>query len=312
MGKAKAKAKASQAVGAIANVSALAAAKEEAPKAVDTVNTSSATIKVPENKIGWVVGPKGANIKLITEKTGIKTMNMEGDSVTVVGSADAVAQAKHAVEELLAKGWMSISYEDFSEEGVMVHPSYFPSLISQNDFPKLEGYRQAGHIIQTIKKQANVEVTIPPTPPDAIKGTKKYRVGLAGNKAAVALGKQIVESIMMYGHHEVTHPGLDHKEMEIEPWQYAFIIGKGGSEMKHIQNNYKVKVNIPRPTSANQWVVIVGEPNDIERAVKYIEKQLYEASEPKGRGAADKADDGWGEEGEVEDWMKPYLYSRKH
>merc|ERR1712070_1180093 len=147
-------------------------------------------------------------------------------------------------------------------------------------------------------KQAKVEVDIPPVPKNSPAG-KKYKVTLAGSKAGVALGKQILQSIELYGHHELTHPGVSHTEMEIEPWQYAFIIGSKGSEMRHIQNNYKVKVNIPREFSANQNVVIVGEPRDIERAIKYMEKVLYEEAAPRGRGAQDKAEDTWGDEGEV-------------
>jgi len=100
--------------------------------------------------------------------------------------------------------------------------------------------------------------------------------------------------------------------MEIESWRYAYIIGTKGSEMRHIQNNYKVKVNIPREHSDCQNVLIIGEPTDVDRAVKYIEKVLYEENaEPKGRGAADKAEDTWGDEAPVEDWMRPYMYQRR-
>merc|ERR1719213_1529632 len=161
-----------------------------------------------------------------------------------------------------------------------------------------------------IKKQAKLEVNIPAVPKNG-PAAKKYRVTLAGSKASVTLGKEIINSIALYGHHELTHPGQAHKELEIEQWRYPFLIGSKGSELRHIQNNYKVKVNIPREFSANQNVVIMGEPRDVERAKAYIEKIMYEADQPKGRGAADKADDGWGEEEAVEDWMTPYMYNRK-
>merc|ERR1719502_1804509 len=139
-------------------------------------------------------------------------------------------------------------------------------------------------MIQEIKKQAKVEVDIPPVPKNSPAG-KKFKVTLAGSKAGVALGKEILQHIAMYGHHPLTHPGVEHKVVEIEPWQYAYIIGSKGSEMRHIQNNYKVKVNIPREFSANQDVVVIGEPRDVERAIKYIEKLLEEGSQPRGRGA---------------------------
>jgi len=300
-GKAKAKAGPSQSVVAVAAVSAAAAANKdkEPEKAAVADNSVSANIKVPEAKIGRVVGPKGSNVNLIKEKTGVKTIDMSGDMCTIIGTPDQVALAEHAVRQLIEKGYMSIAFDDFEEEGVPVHPQLFPDLIGSK-----------GVIIQEIKKQAKVEIDIPPVPKNSPPG-KKYKVTLAGSKASVALGKEIIHHIEMYGHHEVTHPGQTHKEMEIEPWRYAFLIGSKGSEMRHIQNNFKVKVNIPREFSANSNVVIIGDPRDVERAVKHIEKIIYESDQPRGRGAPEKATDDWGDDGEVEDWMKPYMYQRK-
>jgi rRNA processing protein Krr1/Pno1 len=300
-GKAQAKAKANQSVTAIAAVSAAAADnKGNMPAAVtETSNNVSETIKVPEKMIGRVVGPKGANVNMIKEKTGVKTVDMSGEMCTIIGSADSVAMAMNAVKQLIEKGYMSLAFEDFEEEGVPLHPTVFPDIIGKG-----------GVMIQEIKKQAKVEVDIPPVPKNSPAG-KKYKVTLAGSKAGVALGKEILQHIAMYGHHPLTHPGVEHKVVEIEPWQYAYIIGSKGSEMRHIQNNYKVKVNIPREFSANQEVVVIGEPRDVERAIKYIEKLLEEGSQPRGRGAPDKATDDWGDEGDVEDWMRPYMYQRK-
>jgi len=300
-GGAKAKAKVSQAVGSIAVVSAAAAdAKGKEPeKAAVTDNNVSVSIKVPEAKIGRVVGPKGANVNLIKEKTGVKTIDMSGDMCTIIGPADAVTLAEHAVRQLVEKGFMSLAYEDFQEEGIPVHPSLFPDIIGSK-----------GAIIQEIKKQAKVEVDIPAVPKNGPAG-KKYKVTLAGSKAGVQLGTEIINSIAMYGHHELTHPGQSHQEMEVEEWRYRYLIGSKGSEMRHIQNSFKVKVNIPREFSASQNVVVIGEPRNVERAVKYIEKVLYEEKEGGGgRGAEEKASDPWGEEGPVEDWMQAYMYKR--
>jgi rRNA processing protein Krr1/Pno1 len=295
-GKAQAKAKP---VSAVVSAAAAAGKDKEPEKAAVSDNSVSVTIKVPEAKIGRVVGPKGANVNLIKEKTGVKTVDLSGDMCTLVGSADAVALAEHAVRQLIEKGYMSLAFDDFEEEGVPVHPSVFPDIIGSK-----------GAIIQVIKKEAKVEIDIPAVPKNGPAG-KKYKITLAGSKSAVALGKEIISSIAMYGHHEVTHPGVTHTEMEIESWQYSYLIGTKGSEMRHIQNNYKVKVNIPRETSECQNVVVIGEPRDVERAIKYIEKALYDASQPKGRGSTDKALGDGASDGEEEDWMQAYMYKRK-
>merc|ERR1719162_1871217 len=298
-GKAGDTAKANQSVSAVAVVSAAVTGKEP-EKAADSVNNSSATVKVPENRIGIVVGPKGSTIIMIKEKTGVKTIDMQGEICTIVGSADAVALAEHAVRQLVEKGYMALAYDDFEEEGVPCLPTLFPDIIGSK-----------GAIIQLIKKEAKVEVTIPAVPKNAKPG-QKFKVTLAGSKTAVTLGKEIIRSIALYGHHEITHPGQVHQEMEIEEWRYRYLIGSKGSEMRHIQNNYKVRVNIPREFSECQNVVIVGEPRDVDRAVKYVEKVMWEADQPKGRGAQEQStDDGGDGDQPQEDWMSAYMYKRK-
>jgi len=123
--------------------------------------------------------------------------------------------------------------------------------------------------------------------------------------------KDVVNSIRLFGYHEVTHPGWSHEEMEVEEWKYRFIIGAGGSEMRHIQNNFRVKVNIPREGSASDKVVIIGEAADVDRAVKYITKVIENAEMPGGRDKPEKAEDTWGDEGPQEPWMDAYMYKRR-
>ena len=54
----------------------------------------------------------------------------------------------------------------------------------------------------------------------------------------------------------------------------CYLVGKGGSEMKHIQKDYKVEMYIPREFTANQNVVIVGERNDEDHAVPSVMKLI--------------------------------------
>lgn len=79
-------------------------------------------------KIGWVVGPKGANINLAKEKTSIKTFGMNGDMRTLTGFPDAVRMVEYAVKQLLEKGYTSLQFEDYEEDGVQ-NPSLFLDLI---------------------------------------------------------------------------------------------------------------------------------------------------------------------------------------
>mmetsp|Transcript_50103 Transcript_50103/g.156818 ORF Transcript_50103/g.156818 Transcript_50103/m.156818 type:complete len:526 (+) Transcript_50103:57-1634(+) len=289
---------AAAAAAAVAERAAAAAAAVAAAEKERESNTSTATVKVPDAKIGVVIGPKGSKIKLIQEKTGAR-IDTTGDVFTITGPPAGVSMAETAVKELVEKGYCAMEYDDFSENFVAVHPSYFPEIIGKG-----------GVVIRKIKDELGVSVKIPEAPKNPPAG-KKYKVILAGSNQAVEKAKDVINEIMMYYHHPVTHEGYVHEEVEVAQWAYSFIIGKAGSELRHIQNNYKVKMNIPREHSVNQKVVIVGEPYGVERAKVYVEKLVWNAEHmPRGRGAADQAEDTWGDEGEDEPWMKDYIYKR--
>jgi len=278
------------------NAPAGATAGAPAAEAADP-NSVTATVKIDPAKIGRIIGPKGATIALIKEKTGVKTIDTAGDLCVIVGLADQVVLAEQAIQQLNEKGYMSLSFDAFKEDGVSVPPFSIASIVGER-----------GSIIQLIKKECKVEIDIPPTAKGSL--VKKVKISVAGDAAGVEKAKEIIESIALYSHHEVTHPGFSHAELEVEEWRYRFLIGKGGCEMRHIQNNYKVKVNIPRENPGVDKVLVVGEERDVERAVKYIEKILFEAEQaPKGR-EEPKAEDTWGDEGPEEAWMSAYMYKR--
>merc|ERR1719510_1777123 len=282
-------------------VTAAVAEKENNQPAQPAVITHTATVKIPEARIGVVIGPKGATIKMIQEKTGAKLDTSSSDSCMITGGAQEVAQAEIAVKELIEKGYTALQYEDFQEHFVAVHPSAFPDIIGKQ-----------GAVIRKIKDELNVSVNIPNDAPKNAPANKKFKVTLAGKNADVDRAKEVINNIIMYYHDPITHPDMVHEEMDIAQWHLSFVIGSKGSELRHIQNNYKVRMYIPRDSSVNKKVVIVGDQVDVDRAKAYIEKLLWNAEQApsRGRGAADQADDGWGDE-EEEDWMKDYLYRRE-
>jgi hypothetical protein len=97
----------------------------------------------------------------------------------------------------------------------------------------------------------------------------------------VAEAKKLLTELMTYGHTEVSHPGLVHEEMDVSPSLYNLIIGARGGEIRHIQNSYKVQVNIPNADSLNAHVVVVGEPPAVRAAKAHIERIIQRATEDK-------------------------------
>jgi len=281
-----------------------APAEEEKKPAQFTGPSTVENIDIEQSHIGRIVGPKGATMKMIQEASECK-VDINGDVVTITGPEDGMPIAVTAIKELCEKGFCGLAYgADFQEQAMTVHPIYFSELIGKE-----------GKVIRAIKDVLKVELNIPKIPPNSkVRDmTKKMKVGFAGRKPDVEKAKEVVNDIVMYYHHEVTHPGLMHKEMEVEPHQTRFIIGKGGSESRHIQNSYRVKMYIPNEQSANDKLVIVGEELNVDRAVKYVENAILNAEEQAksgGRGSNEGAEDHWGDE-QHEPWMDQYMYKRK-
>lgn len=104
---------------------------------------------------------------------------------------------------------------------------------------------KAGFCIRAIQTHTGVKVS---TPSDYTKVLpsgetivpSKVKIVLAGAKDKVAVARSLILDLCKYYYTPVTHPGLTHVEMDIEPRYYNYVIGSKGSEIKHIQANYKV------------------------------------------------------------------------
>lgn len=213
-------------------------------------------------------------------------------------------QASQAIKDLISKGYCALQFDDFSEQSVQAFSSQFAELIG----PK-------GAIVRSIKEACGVEIQFPPSEPKGTgkgKEQRKLKISIAGAKDKVEEAKAAMNQILSVHHSEITHPGFVHKEVLVKPWCYAFIIGPKGSELKHIQQNYKVSVYIPRNDKEDEPVLVVGLPDNVERAAKYIEKAEEKAQQPRGpnRGGDGYTGDDYVDE-DHEPWMDQYLYKRK-
>jgi hypothetical protein len=102
----------------------------------------------------------------------------------------------------------------------------------------------------------------------------KIKINLAGPREKVTEARNLIKEITKYYHTPVTHPGVVHTEMDIPAHYYNYIIGSKGSEIKHIQANFKVNVYIPNAESNNTNVLIVGEPSNVTAAEKHVLKLI--------------------------------------
>merc|ERR1719191_2177337 len=148
--------------------------QEKVPAADAGLN--AVTIRVPEKKIGHVIGPKGSTLELIKEKSGVTRIDTSGEEFTIVGNSKATGIAELAIKEIIEKGYTSLAFDNFSSAFVMVHPSFFSELIGKE-----------GCVIRAIKEQLKAEVEI--TQGVARTATKKVKVNIAGSSEAVEKAK---------------------------------------------------------------------------------------------------------------------------
>merc|ERR1719503_56840 len=98
---------------------------------------------------------------MIKEKTGVKTIDLNGEDCVILGPPDAVSLAEAAVRQLIERGYMALAYDDFESEHVAVVAQTIPNIVGEK-----------GAVIQVIKKECKVEVSIPANSKDSKPGQK--------------------------------------------------------------------------------------------------------------------------------------------
>ena len=253
------------------------------------------TVTVDSRKIGRIIGPKGKTMKEIMAATNVKidiprieertnsNKNNNTVDITVVGSKNGTKKAISAIEELCTKGYAKlIAEEGFQESTITVSPSTQQELVSSG-----------GKCLQTLQTQCNVRLNLNlndnknKNNNNSNNRKESAKLVIAGTQEGVAMCKEVINSIAKVFHHEMTHPGMIHSEVDVPEHMYKIIIGKKGSEIKHIQANFKVNVHIPQPTTtitplegevqSSSRVLVIGHPNGVQSAVRYIEKIVEKA-----------------------------------
>ena len=166
-----------------------------------------------------------------------------------------------------------------------------------------------GTVIKQIQDSFKVKLNIPDTS-NRDASLTKVRVGVAGMKDNVAQAKDVIKEITQYFYSRVTHPDYTHVEMDVPVPSYSLIIGAKGSEIRHIQSNFKVSVHIPNSESFSQKVLIVGTSASVQKATSYIEKMLLRAETRQEEYEAGKVAGERDSDEPHEEWMDKYTYKR--
>mmetsp|Transcript_32943 Transcript_32943/g.80076 ORF Transcript_32943/g.80076 Transcript_32943/m.80076 type:complete len:514 (-) Transcript_32943:172-1713(-) len=269
------------------------AAAAAAPK-----GPASETITVDAKKIGIIIGPKGTTMQALQAATGCKldvnappkdaAKPTATATVVITASTDAgvtsdFGLAKAAIRELERNGYAKILQgEDFSENSISVHPKHLAEIVGSG-----------GKTIKAIQTELDVKVKIPPTDwkpntPQVGKTPPSVNIGLAGSKDNVKQAKQVIQAIVKDHCHPITHPGLVSEQTHVPPEFFHCVIGRGGSEIKHIKGNYQVEVYMPGNDSDSENVIVVGKRASVDKAIAHIQKLIDLDSEQRAQKYSDE------------------------
>lgn len=283
-----------------------------ANEVLSTSDVSKKQVPVDAKKVGIIIGPKGATMKSIQDITGAEitmppsTREATGPAVILIsGTSEAIAKATKVIEDLCAKGYSSLlAGDDFQESHISVHPMYLPEIIGK-----------AGATIRAIQDQCNVRLNVPQGV--SRNDATKVKITVAGSRECVASGKAVIKQITELYYSPLTHPGIEHREIDVPERLLSLVIGPKGSEIRHIENNFKVSLYIPNADSVNKAVVVVGSAQGVVLAERYVQKIVSQAGKDESQ-LADTMKD-WVDERDLDEaaaggaqpeWMADYMYTR--
>jgi predicted PilT family ATPase len=280
---------------------AVATPSASAAKAATTKVTE--TVVIDAAKVGIVIGPKGATMQAIQAATGCRLdinapakddkpnpRSTKSQKATVVITAadnatvttEQIKKARQAVLELASRGYATLlQAETFGEQAVSVHPRCLAEIVGPG-----------GSNIQAIQNTLQVKITIPktewtPNTPQIGNQKPSCKVGIAGDdKQNVKKAKQTIADLLKYHHTEVTHPGMIHEEVYVPQEFVHCVVGKRGSEIKHIKGNYKVQVYMA--DSENENCIVVGKRTNVDKAVSYIQLLMERDAEQRAHKYSDE------------------------
>lgn len=215
----------------------------------------------PHDKVGLVIGAKGAVIQDIMRRSGCKiTINQnfadnEPRVVVIVGRMNNIDIARSLISTVIANGPAAL---------VQVVNEYEHSITDEMDCPQEKVgivIGAKGSIVQDIMRRCGCKIMINQDFPDG----QPRRVIFSGTHEQVEAGKQLVQAVIAHGPSAVQQgvTGTIVQEIKILQAQVGKMIGPMGSTIKDIQQRFRVKITVDQGKGVDH----VPADND-ERSVK--------------------------------------------
>ncbi|PVU90296.1 hypothetical protein BB561_004946 [Smittium simulii] len=236
-------------------------------------NNYSESISVPRKHLGFLVGRNGSKIAEIRDESNAridiesKDENSTPDSlvkITLTGTTQSVKSAKKIINEITAELDLII------ETQIKVDPKHHGFLIGSGGAFSRELITECGGDSNLTNGPGSCKIFFPRLNSE---GENSNIVRIVGDSKIV---NKVSEKIMEIAAERDT---LTTISVEIPQTQHAYIIGKGGMNLRQLQDKHKVQINFPSNQRNNQArfkksdadpnnITIVGKAENCELAKK--------------------------------------------
>jgi len=160
--------------------------------------------------------------------------------------AKSVAEAKAALQQLITKGYSSITHEGHVDAGISVPSKFIGQIIGPG-----------GSIIKLLQK-TGCKINTPK------RDEEGDLVTVVGDDDKVKEVIKAIQQIMDMGFSSMTHEGWVAKTIMVPRDQIGGVIGPAGVNIKKLQDDNKCRINIPNSKEDPCNMSICGEAADVE------------------------------------------------
>lgn len=223
-------------------------------------NGFQSVIQIPTKAIARVIGKAGETINDIADGTGVEyKFNRDNESeeslgyaeVTLTGSKNALKEASKKIQDIIDE------IENFVSISINVDPSHHRSLIGQGGSVMKDIISRAGGDNVPRSKYFRL-LTIPN------EGSGSDVVTSEGDKEIV---EKIIEEIKSIVAEREASVVVDY---DIPKEKHRLIVGTAGSIRHSLQEEFKVMIDIPRPSDDSTVVKLRGLPERIEKLTEKL------------------------------------------
>lgn len=227
--------------------------------AYEKENGFKETIQVPRIALPRVIGKNGENIKDISAEAGVEIHTRNNDDkesevvdFEIIGSKNGIKEAKKAIEEI------SERVINFDTQTIDVDHKWYGNLIGPNGMTMRQLIIKAGG--SPDDRDFRRYIQFPP------RNSESTTITCEGNKEVVSKIISEIETIIK------DLESITTESVDIPKSQHKLIIGAGGSVRRGIDDEFKVRVNVPKQESESETITVKGKPADIEKAIAKIQE----------------------------------------